>query len=115
MEEHNSWILRDGDRTYFAYEGFARVLSGSPLTQILPWPVVRLARASLLNRPVLKIGNRIYKWIAGHRMLLGPPLAKLQPGPCWFELPRSIRFVLWGLMLIPLAEILVFGLQIFTH
>lgn len=112
MEEHNTWILRAGDQTYFAFEGFARVLAGSPLARILPRPLVRLVRALLLNRLVLKIGNRIYQWIAEHRMLLGPPLAKLKPGEFWFELPRQIRFVLWGLMIIPLLEIWFFGSRI---
>lgn len=74
LEQHNSWVVVDaaGDRHY-GYGGLTTVFDHSPLLRPL-----RFVYSSI---PLVALGDRIYPWIATHRIAASRAIAFTRPRP----------------------------------
>ncbi len=67
MEQHNSWVVREGTRSHLRFDGILCVFRLSPVG----WLFVPLLR---LGYP---LGDRAYRWVAEHRRIASRYLAWL--------------------------------------
>lgn len=80
MHAHNSWVVVDSaGARHFAYDAVVTVLDHSP---VLAWlgPLYRSA-------PLRALGDRLYPWVANHRLATSRLIAFAKPRPLRIELP----------------------------
>lgn len=70
MLETHSWVVRQGEYEYGHWRGIVCVFAASPLFFWLA-PILAL-------KPVVLLGDALYRWIANHRQLLGRVTQHLQ-------------------------------------
>tara|TARA_R110000787_G_scaffold230265_1_gene337737 strand:- start:973 stop:2736 length:1764 start_codon:yes stop_codon:yes gene_type:complete len=91
LETHNSWVIRHDNLHFLQWDGMRHLVACSPVF----WPLEKM----MTLRPLRRLGDRFYRWVASNRGALGAVTGFVFPWRPVRVAPGRANSVLAGLFL----------------